>query len=115
MTNKNIIFVLDNPELDFDPQSCLESRPLSFNIRVKQPCAIAQKGFDAKQSKYRDLVFRILKDFLEIKIYDTSKKLCDGIWCWAINNGKLLYSDRDHLSVEGSRYIADDLMELIKQ
>ena len=113
MTNKNIIFVLDNPELD--PQSCLESRPLSFNIRVKQPCAIAQKGFDAKQSKYRDLVFRVLKDFPEIKIYDTSKKLCDGIWCWAINNGKLLYSDRDHLSVEGSRYIADDLMELIKQ
>lgn len=113
-SNKKIIFVLDVPELGFDPRSCVDSRPLLLMSRKRMPCAVSRGEFDERNSQYRRLVLSNLVYYPSVKIYDPSAKLCDREWCWALKGGRLLYRDDDHLSIDGSKYLAGDLMKVIQ-
>ncbi|MGB7649816.1 MAG: SGNH hydrolase domain-containing protein, partial [Gallionella sp.] len=110
---KKIIYVLDNPELGFDPKVCVDSRPLLLRSKIKTPCAVSRKEFDERNREYRELVFSVLKDFPTVQVFDAAAQLCDDNWCWAMKDGKMLYRDDDHLSIEGSRYLAKELVKLI--
>lgn len=112
--NKEIIFVLDVPELGFDPQSCIDFRPLRLTpIHVRFPCAVSRQDFDERNLEYRSLVFSVLKDFPTVHIFDAAAELCDEKLCWAMKGGKMLYQDDDHLSFQGSDFIGHKLVELI--
>ena len=112
--NKKIIFVLDVPELGFDPHSCIDIRPLRLTPKnVRSPCAVSRLKFDERNKEYRELVFSVLKNFPTVVIYDSAAELCDDKLCWAMKDGKMLYRDDDHLSVQGSNFIAQKLAKLI--
>lgn len=114
--NKQIVFVLDVPELGFDPKSCLESRPLLrlTKVKVRSPCAVSRRDFDKRNQEYRELVLSVLKDFPTVHIFDAAASLCDTQWCWAMKDGKMLYRDGDHLSVQGSLYISKKLVKSLR-
>jgi hypothetical protein len=112
--NKHIIFVIDWPEIGFDPQSCVDSRPLRLTDWVKQPCALPRQDFEQRSREYRELVLSVLKDFPSVKVFDAPAQLCDDQWCWAMKDHMLLYRDDHHLSIEGSRYLAKELVKLIE-
>ncbi len=112
--NKRIIFVLDWPELGFDPKSCVDSRPLRFSNHVREPCAVSRLDFEQRNRQYRELVLSVLKDFPSVDVFDAAALFCDAQWCWAMTEGKMLYRDDDHLSVQGSRYVASALVKLLK-
>lgn len=112
--NKKIIFVLDVPELGFDPHSCIDIRPLRLKPKfIRSPCAVSRLKFDERNKEYRELVFSVLKNFPTVVIYDSAAELCDDKLCWAMKDGKMLYRDDDHLSVQGSNFIAQKLAKLI--
>ncbi|AXX90459.1 hypothetical protein CKA55_11835 [Arcobacter suis] len=95
-------FVLENPELGFHPKTCL-SRSLSQSIEsTKQDCKISYDAYHVRQKEYRKYVFGLSKQYKNIKILDPEKLFCDDKYCYAIKDGKMLYSDDDHLSVDGS-------------
>ena len=96
--HKEVFFVLENPELGFDPKNCLE-RP--FNI-FPQQCKISYINFIKRQSDYRKYVFDLGKKFKHIYILDNSKLFCDNKNCYAIINGHMMYADDDHYSLDGS-------------
>src|SRR5262249_47628573 len=106
---KKIVFVVDVPELGFDPKSCVDSRPLRITHRLKAPCAISRAKFDQEFREYREAVFAVLKEFPSVKVFDPSPVLCDEKYCWAMKDGKSLYQGSDHLSVDGSKLIAAKL------
>lgn len=110
--NKKIIFVLDNPELGFDPNSCIDTQISARKLR--NPCAVARREFDERNRDYRRLVAEVLKEFPQVEAFDMAAELCDKHWCWAIKNGKLLYHDFDHLSVDGSRYVVQALVPIVR-
>lgn len=110
--NKNVIFVIDIPELGFHPINCFVSR-LSF-LKVKEPCAVSRIEYDNRSVKYKEVVYSVLEDFPQVKVFDASKALCDKKWCWAIKDGINIYRDPDHLSDDGSKYIAKFLAPIIK-
>ncbi|MDD4964251.1 MAG: acyltransferase family protein [Gallionella sp.] len=112
---KQVIFVLDVPELGFSPKRCVQTRPLylSHPIPIK-PCAITRQDFEARNREYRELVFAVLKEFPSVQVFDAAAQLCDDQWCWAMKDGKMLYRDDDHLSIEGSRLVAHALVKLIQ-
>ena len=110
--NKNVIFVLDVPELDFDAKSCNES-PLMLRKSARQICAISRQAFDIRNNEYRALVYSILKDFPSVKIFDAAAKLCDDKMCWAKKDNVLFYNDTNHLTLLGSEYITKSLIKLI--
>lgn len=113
-TGKRVIFVLDVPELGFDPVSCID-RPLHLtNKSVKSPCAISRKDFDARNKTYRDLATSIAKDYPNVTIFDAATPFCDSTWCWAMKDGHLLYRDNDHLSTDGSKLLAKELVKILQ-
>ena len=112
--NKNIIFVISTPRLDFNPISCVNIRPLRLSPhKPRTPCAITKELFVTSNEQYRNIVFSVLKDFPSVKIFDAAAELCDDKWCWAMKDGNMLYRDDVHLSVQGSEYIARTLSKLI--
>ena len=112
--NKQVIFVIDNPNLKFDPKQCIAGRPLSRNLSIRKSCTILKSTYEKDSKIYKDLVLSILKDYPNVKVFDTSKYLCDDINCYGMKDGKILYRDQDHLSFEGGRLLSKELIKLIK-
>jgi peptidoglycan/LPS O-acetylase OafA/YrhL len=105
--NKKIVFVLDIPELEFEPTTCL-SRPWRLSGEVSRlPCAISRSQVDSRRKKYLAIVTSILSEFPGITVLDPLPAFCDTQYCWAIKNDQMLYHDSHHLSQEGSIYLGE--------
>ncbi len=109
---KNIIFVLDNPEIDFDPRICLR-RPLRLT-KKENACVITRRQFDLRNKEYRDLVISILKDYPTVKVFDAAAYFCNDNVCRAKIDDKVLYSDSNHLSYDGAKLISKGLVNMIR-
>lgn len=103
---KEIVFVIDNPLLDFDPATCIP-RPSTFG-KLRQPCAMRRAQYDRNSSQYRKTIETVLQRHPSVKRWDLAKLLCDRNYCWAMRDGRMLYNrDGTHLSIEGSRWLAE--------
>lgn len=111
-SDKEVIYVLDNPILDFDPKSCV-SRPFRINSN-KTTCKMKRETFDKQRLHYFQLVNRVLSDYPKIKVFDVASKLCDSEYCYSVIDNKLLYHDTSHLGYDGSKYIGQFMVPLIK-
>lgn len=111
--NKRIIFVLENPTLDFDPSSCQLNRP--FSLSDKSACFISIEKFMEEHKAYRDLSFSVLRDYPTVTVFDSAKYLCDGEKCFGKLNNRILYGDRNHLSEDGSKYLSQFLVSYIEK
>ncbi len=112
-SNKKIIFVLENPTLDFDPSSCQLNRP--FSLSDKSACMISYDKFMEEHKVYRDLAFSVLTDYPTVAVFDSAKYLCDGEKCFGKVNNRILYGDRNHLSDDGSKYLSQFLVPYIEK
>lgn len=112
--NKNVLFVIDVPELDFNPRSCIAGRPLAPMGKKAGACAVSRLEYDKRSQRYKELVHSIVKDFPRVKVYDPTDDFCDEKLCWAMRDGRLLYHDADHLSDAGSNYLVERMAPLLK-
>lgn len=107
---KRVIVVLDNPELGFDPKTCLALRPLHLtSTNLRTPCAVSRAAFEERNRDYRALVTKVQADFPQTILVDGAKPFCDEQWCWAMKDGETLYLDDDHLSLYGARLVAKEI------
>ncbi|PJZ75754.1 acyltransferase family protein [Leptospira neocaledonica] len=105
---KEIVFVADVPEIGFDPKRCVSLRP--FRLESEDPdkvCKIPRKNFDERNLEYHELVNSILSEFPKVKLWETWKNFCDDQYCYAFRDGKLLYRDSNHISLEGSYWLGE--------
>lgn len=107
--HKQVFLLLENPELGFSPQSCID-RP--HHLFTKK-CKVAFQTFQVRMKVYRDKINEIKFRNPALVLLDPAESLCDQEWCYAMKNGELLYADDDHLSVLGSQYVADNLIDKI--
>ena len=121
LSNPNLttIFALDIPELGIN-NGCqnnskklnifgYEFQDLTSNLTLDR-CVVSRSDYDERAQEYKELVFRVLRDFPEIHAFDPTDYFCTQEIC----NGMLrdfgyLYRDIDHLSVNGSIYYANSL------
>ncbi len=111
--NKEVVFVIDNPSLGFDPKLCIYGRPFSKNNSIKKSCTIPKSKYENESKIYRKLVMSILDDYPSVKVFDAAEHLCDEKKCYGMLNGKILYRDNDHLSLEGGKLISKELIKLL--
>jgi peptidoglycan/LPS O-acetylase OafA/YrhL len=109
---KKVTFVLNNPELPFDPRVCVK-RPVEWFSQARTPCAMTREEFNQRAQPYRDLMQRIVSDYPSVQLFDLAEYLCDEDLCYAQKDGLLLYRDDNHLSPAGARYIAPALWRSI--
>lgn len=108
-SGKTIIFVIDVPEMGFNPRACVPSRPWTITGKAKEPCGIPRSYYDQRSAAYRAIVQKVAASFPTVKIVDPSRTFCDEDFCWAMRDGKLAYRDDDHLSVYGSSIVAQQI------
>lgn len=103
---KKVVFVIDNPELGFNPLSCLRLRPVQLSRTPRSPCAVPTAMVEARNEEYRRIVAKVAARFPALIVEDSQRALCDKEYCWAMIDGKLLYMDGDHLNRAGAQYVA---------
>jgi hypothetical protein len=112
-SGKQVIYVLDNPLLNFDPKSCI-SRPFRGSSN-QASCKMKRETFDKQRVQYFKIARGVLSDFPNIKVFDVASKLCDTEYCYAVIDNEMMYHDQSHLSFDGSVYIGRFLEPLIKE
>lgn len=105
---RNVILVLDNPALDFDPAS-LEPRPISLLDRAGK---MEREKAEASPARlwYNALCEKMAAEFANVRLADLFEAFCDEKSCVAYKDGQPLYWDRGHLTLEGSRLAARYLL-----
>ena len=123
--NKNlrVVFALDIPELGIDAgcQSAIHRKEIEIlGWTLKDfieaihfsKCAVLKSEYDERAEQYRDLVLNVLKDFPSVYLFDPIPHFCEEEQCHGYLEGVgFLYRDSDHLSVEGSEYYAEKLID----
>ena len=99
---KKVFYVIENPELLYDPRSCL-SRPFRTPTH---DCSMQKVEVAARQEQYLSGLSQLSGG----TIVDTTALFCPTDSCMAFWNGNLLYADSDHLSVYGSEFLANFIL-----
>ena len=104
-SGKQIYFVHQVPELDFNPKGCLRLRPIEFMKSVRSPCSVPVDEVLKRQADYRRIVAQSLQSRPFVHVVDPVPSLCDGRVCTAMRGDAVLYRDDNHLSVEAGSII----------
>jgi len=112
--NKNhkfdFYYLLEDPELGFSPKNCME-RP--FNI-FPSACKLKFTDYITRAGEYRKRIRQVSKKYPNIHILDPKDLYCDNSYCYAVRDGKMLYADDDHHSIDGSvmqaKYFIKDII-----
>lgn len=103
---RDVVLMLDVPELGFDPANCGRRRPLAF-LGTLFPCAVSRSRVDERQQSYRAILTASAAAIgsPRLHIADPLQALCDQDWCYAQPGGEILYRDDNHLSAGGAAYV----------
>lgn len=105
LKGKNVIIVLDNPWLPFDPKVCSGIRPFKLS-----PIQCSYNKESQKKYKYaimhKSIIEKIAKHYDNVKVVDLNQFLCDKVQCGAVIDGKVMYLDDMHLNKYGSKLVA---------
>lgn len=106
--NRTVVFVLDAPEIGFDPKRCMDARRFRIGTdSASESCNIPRKKIEAAQKAYRETVFTAAEGFSNVQLLDLPALMCDDTLCWGKREGMILYRDTNHLSVWGTQYIGE--------
>jgi peptidoglycan/LPS O-acetylase OafA/YrhL len=103
-----VVLVIDVPELPFFPIDCIP-RPFAAAAR----CILPRSVVDQRQRGLRRVVAQLNKELPGIEVFDPLPLLCGDGDCQPVHNGMALYKDSHHLSVRGSRLVAEALLRQI--
>lgn len=107
---KRVVILKDVPVLDVDPYQC-EKRVLFSNL---PHCSLTRARAEEKSADYNALLEKLKIDFPHLIVYDPTHLFCSVESCFAFKNSVLLYRDKNHLSLAGSRLIANDLEKYLE-
>ncbi len=112
---KRVLYVLQVPEIGVDMNSCVV-RPMRLSERPIH-CAVARRDYEARMGTYRQRVFDLAIDLAvagAFYVIDPEPLFCDAAQCGATDaQGRLLYSDNNHMSRQGGRLIGAALVDAL--
>lgn len=120
-SGKKVVLVVDNPALP-SPEDCVvRQTSLSFinNIfkNVNQDCFVPINVFNDEIKIYRDLLAKVQASYPEgtVKIFDPTSIYCNKNtgFCEPLKNGRLMYSDTDHISDYAAGLVGKELNKLL--
>ena len=105
---KKFVYITDDvPMFPFDPEQCKYSRRFRQSINCTEDKAV----FDHQHETYYPALQAVERSHPNVKLLNTAEYLCAAGVCSMASNGKLLYRDRNHLNMIGSRYVARKIVE----
>lgn len=107
-TGKEVYLTDDVPQFDFDADKCKGVRWLSARVASCEMSAAASRR---QIVLYIDALNSVITKRPAVKLISVSKYVCDANVCSMVRGDEILYRDRDHLNVTGSRYVGRRLVE----
>ena len=104
---KDVIVVLDNPELPFFPRDCLRHKMASSEQEPAKNCMLSYEEVLQRQENLRAMLRTMQTQYPKLRVYDSFPLFCnqaDG--CQFETADLMLYRDSHHLSLQGSRWFA---------
>ena len=108
-SGKQVVFVLDVPDLPFNPKSCF-SRPVALLQKLYDPCNQDRHEYEKRTEGYSKMIADVISSRPGLKVVDPKGALCDDNVCWAMKDNRLLYHDRHHLSAYGADLVVKSIL-----
>lgn len=109
-SNKDIVFIKDIPDLNFNIDSCFKTRPLQLPHKVvNKECSMDRKSYEQRARSYNNVVKQLLAEFPQVKIYDPKPLFCNDEKCKARDEIFPYYFNGDHLNYYGANILIKDL------
>jgi len=102
----NVIFIEDNPQQKFEPKDVL--RRGNGNDSIYFSLSVSRKEHEANQKIANEAIRNANAKFINF-----DDVLCNKDVCPLVNNSRFIYSDDDHLSVNGALKIYPVLVEAL--
>ena len=120
--HKNVIILLDNPHLDFEPYNKCKMRPIMRFLKSESVDSLCLDTFERKKYEnknfhiwYRSIVFSISQNYDNVFVYNAMDSLCGKKFCKMIEEDQPLYLDNNHLNYKGAGMVANDLLKLLQK
>ena len=107
---KNIIYVLNNPELINHPKSCISRLWNNGDCNLNVPINIHNN----RNVDYYELINKFKNKYPSITFTNTFNEFCDENFCYGNNDKEIWYQTRDHLSPDGSKKLVKSFSDLLK-
>lgn len=102
---KQVVLVIDWPSLSFFPTECVDIRPMRITPYEPEKCVVERQDYEKRAKSYREIILSVVRHNPGIQYWDTKHAFCDKQYCYGQIDGDLLYRDKGHLTIEGSRYL----------
>tara|TARA_R110001583_G_scaffold91940_1_gene234052 strand:+ start:544 stop:2541 length:1998 start_codon:yes stop_codon:yes gene_type:complete len=112
-SGKKVVYLIDNPTLQKSAELCA---PKNISVRdsfssKENFCSNISKSDLRDQNQYFEFVDNLKNKNSNVDFFDSKSVLCPDEKCMLYSEGKLLYSDFNHLSIYGSLFVADALIK----
>jgi peptidoglycan/LPS O-acetylase OafA/YrhL len=104
---KTVYITDDVPRFSFDPAACKYLR--RFN--TENICKEDSENFHSDYLDYYPTLKLIEKENSNVRVLNTAKYFCGEGFCNMAKNGVLFYRDRNHLNINGSKFVGKRIVE----
>jgi hypothetical protein len=111
---KTVVWVEDNPIL-VEPKKCVPRLLRRLGLSQDYICGIPRSRHDEQYARYYKFIDRLKRRFPKLQFFDPTSLLCDDHFCPLTYGGNFLYTDRDHYSDFGGRYVAGEFLKMVDQ
>ena len=103
---KNIYIMDDTPNFSFSPKNC----KFSGSYLRWHTCEDEATFFGKQKARYMNVLDGLEKVNRNVKVLRTTQQFCDEKFCYMAKDGELLYRDPNHLNINGSRFVAKNII-----
>lgn len=100
------------PNFPQDPARCNLNKRL---FEQSRSCNVERAQIEQKKAVFNDFMNDQERRLSNLHVADGLSVLCDSDTCYSARDGVAIYSDKNHLSFQGSVMIADKLVEAIQR
>jgi len=97
---KRVAIIDDVPDFLFDPSTCQYDRVFRNN-----KCSQKREDYKVRSHSYFSALRKLSEVNSQLTFISVLNSLCDTSDCYMSRDGTLLYRDRHHLNINGSRYV----------
>ena len=74
-----------------------------------------RETFNKQRVEYFQVANRVFADYPQVRVFDMASKLCGAEHCYSVIDNVLIYRDSAHLGYDGSKFIGNFMVPLIKE
>ncbi|MGQ3887502.1 acyltransferase family protein [Legionella sp. CNM-1927-20] len=112
-SHKEVIFLKDIPDLDFNINTCFKLRPIRLSFRpIRNNCWIDFATYQKRIAPYDKVIDDLLREFPAVKLFDPRPLFCTDGKCYARDAELPYYFNGDHLNQYGAEYVIKNMQNL---